>query len=113
MRSVSTSEKPIHYATKTCRAGHGRRPFRYRPLSLRIGRLNNSAIEYRAPGNSVTADGHRIDVAECLDTLRGDIEVGGEVQPLAVKPEHGPEYATAQLDRVLHNCVEYRLYVRR
>jgi hypothetical protein len=48
-----------------------------------------------------------------LDTLGGDIEIGGEVQPLAVKPEYGPEYATARLDRVLYNCVEYWLYVRR
>src|SRR5215472_4983850 len=82
-------------------------------VELGVGYLDEGALQNRATNSQAAIGPHREYPTELLNTLGGQIVLGGEMKQLAVELDERAKESAAQRHRALDDRVEHRLHVRR
>src|SRR5262249_16839323 len=82
-------------------------------IELGVGYLDEGALQNRATNSQAAIGPHREDPPELLNTLGGQIVLGGEMKQLAVELDERAKESAAQRHRALDDRVEHRLHVSR
>src|SRR4030095_13935044 len=80
---------------------------------LSVGYLDERALQNRAANSQAAIGLHREYPTEFLDTLGGQIVLGGEMKQRATQPDEGAEESGTQPHRALDDGVEHGLHVGR
>src|SRR5215470_1435259 len=81
-------------------------------IELGVGYLDEGALQNRAANSQAAIGPHREYPTELLNTLGGQIVLGGEMKQLAVELDERAKESAAQRHRALDDRVEHGLRVR-